>query len=142
MSVTAPETPEGASPLPNEEVTIPNYSMLNVKQVVVHGIRTWNEDEKHYKYRPTVAYFMNTPDQPPIMINTHLQQQFDDGAVMARMTVLWVNQMFDIVSKKVSIFDAETTELLVKYDVMELIQLEAAEDEYRELQFTNKYKIH
>lgn len=140
--ITAPETPEGGVPLPNEAATIPNFSMLHVKNVVVHGYRRWSEEDKHFKYRPVLSLFLSEPGQDPVMLNLELQAQFDDGEVMARMGVTWANNMFTKVSKMVSIFDVETTDLVVKHNVMELIELEAAEDEYREIQFTNKYKIH
>jgi hypothetical protein len=116
--------------------------MLHVKSVVVHGYRHWSEEDKHYKYRPVLSLFLTEPGQNPMMLNVELQAQFDDGEVMARMGVTWANNMFTKVSKMVSIFDVDTTDLLVKHNVKELIDIEDAVDELREIQFTNKYKIH
>jgi riboflavin synthase len=139
METQTPDT-EGVSPLPNQEVQIANYAILDVKRVVVYGTRGRVDGKP--KYRPSVALFMTEIDQPHILIRVNLHETFDDAEVMARMGVIWANNMFQHVSKIVKIFDDETEELIVSINVPEVIAIEDAVEELRLINVTNKYKVH
>ena len=138
------ETPEleGAEPLPNLGATIPNYAKLDVKRVLVYGIRIMDQFEKKAKYKPMLALFLNEADKEPVVLNLMLHEVFDDAEVMARMGVIWANQMFGHVAKTVKIFDYETEKLRTEINVWELLEVEEAVEELREINQTNKYKVH
>jgi hypothetical protein len=132
---------EGAEPLPNMDQVIPNYAKLDVRNVVVYGIRHYDEIEKKAKYQPALALFMNERGTEPVVLNVFLHETFDDGEAMARSVVMWTNLMFGNVARLVSIFDYKDEKLVVKYDVTELFEIEAAVEELREIYKTNKYKV-
>lgn len=137
------EVLEGAQPLPNDEYVYENYANLSVKNVVIYGTRILDTQEQRFKYRPTIALFMNDPGEPPQMLNFHLHEIFEDAEVMARMTVMWANMMFGNVSKMVSIFDYENpAERLAHINVVEMVALENAVDELKQIHRTNMRKIH
>lgn len=138
------ETPnkEGAEPLPNLGATIPNYAKLDVKRVLVYGIRIMDQFENKPKYKPMLALFLNEAVAEPVVLNLMLHEVFDDAEVMARMGVIWANQMFANVAKTVKIFDYETEALRTEIDVWNVLEVEQAVEELREINFTNKYKVH
>lgn len=140
MESQTPET-EGGSSLPNQDFKIANYATLDVKRVMVYGTRAVLPNGKP-KYRPSLALFMTEPDQPHIIIRVNLHETFDDAEVMARMGVIWANNMFQRVSKVVKIFDGATEELFLTINVSELIEMEDAIEELRLINVTNKYKVH
>ena len=140
METQTPET-GGGSTLPDQDVMIPNFAMLDVKRVVVFGNRVKQADGKP-KYHPHLALFISEPDQPHIFIMVKLHNIFDDAEVMARMSVIWANNMFEHVSKVVKILDDETDELITSINVSELIEIEDAVEALRIINVTNKYLVH
>jgi hypothetical protein len=138
------ETPnlEGADDLPNLGQTIPNYAKLDVKRVMVYGVRIVDQFDKKAKYKPRLCLFLNEVDKEPVVLNLMLHEVFDDAEVMARMGVIWANQMFGHVAKTVKIFDYETEKLRTEINVWQLLEVEEAVEELREINQTNKYKVH
>jgi hypothetical protein len=139
METQTPDT-EGVSPLPNQDVKFANYATLDVKRVMVFGRRAIIDGKP--KYRPSLALFMTDIDQPHIMLSVNLHELYDDAEVMARMGVIWANNMFERVAKVVKIFDDVTDELIASVNVPELIAIEDAVEELRVINVTNKYKVH
>lgn len=123
--------------------TFKNYERLPIRRVVVGGIRIYDTFDKRNKYVPVLTMFFNDiENEPPACLNFSLSEVFDDGEVMARMTVIWANNMFPSVARKVSIHDYESGDLVVTHDVMDLEDLEVAQDELAEIHRTNVMKIH
>lgn len=134
---------EGVPPLPNADFKFDNYSHLNVKNVVVYGTRILDTAEKKFKYRPTVGLFTNETGDPPRALFFHLHEIYDDAEVMARSVVMWANLVFGNVSKKVSIFDyINENERVAHFDITELVAMEKAVEELKEIHRTDIRKIH
>ena len=133
---------DGDSPLPNAGFKFANFSHLNVKKVVVYGTRILDTHEKKFKYRPTLCLFMNDVGDPPQSLCFHCNEIFPDAETMAKMTVGWSSLMFGDVSNMVSIFDYETDERIAHFDLNEMVRMETAINELKEIHRTNIRSIH
>lgn len=142
MSEATPTEGVDDSPLPNADLTFKNYSRHAVKRVVVYGIRVKDGFNNRYQYMPMLALFMSDRGEPPVVLNFTTDELFDDAEVMASITVAWATKLYNHVGKTVSIFEYQTEELVRKIDVQELVQMEEAIDEYREILHTNVLKLH
>lgn len=121
---------------------IENFSYLDVKNVVVHGLRVFDQFDKKYKYCACLSLFLNEDRENPIIINVKLHEIFEDTSKLAHQIVIWANMTFGNVSRKVSIFDKETEEIVAQHNVAEMIDIQEATMELDRIKRTDIRKIH
>jgi hypothetical protein len=136
------EAPDVGGSIVNPKHMIQNFAYLDVKNVVVHGLRVYDKQEEVFKYCAVLTLFLNENREDPIMLNVKLHEIFYDTSKLAQQIVIWANMTFGNVSRKVSIFDKETEEVVEQFNVTEMIDIQEATLELDEIKRTDTRKIH